>query len=276
MRKTLTIILIGIISMGIFSFLKKEKGTEKNNNSVILGMILLKEPNSFDLKGTVNELTKKWHLKVNNKEGDNKTVVFDIEDYHIAIATMDLRIPDNEVEKAAEYNYFWKNGVKETAKHKGHIILSITNAGKNLVKENLIYTKLASAVLNNSSSFGIYIGSRSLVLKKEFYLANTELMSEEELPLYNWIYFGLRKENEKQSIYTFGLTDFGKKEMEIVDSDKSLEELNDAMYNLVHYVISSDVRLNAGETIGFSADQKLQISESKGKFLEGTTLKIEY
>ncbi|MFC5537704.1 DUF4261 domain-containing protein [Rhodocytophaga aerolata] len=46
--------------------------------------------------------------------------------------------------------------------------------------------------------------------------------------------------------------------------------------SLVHYVISQDVSLQDGETIGLSAEQKLKIIQSKGKFLEGQTLKIAY
>jgi hypothetical protein len=103
-----------------------------------------------------------------------------------------------------------------------------------------------------------------------------EMMSEEDLPLYNWVYFGLRKENGKQSVYTYGLADFGKMEMEIIESKNSIEELNEMMFNLTHYVIAFNVTLKDGETIGLSAEQKLKISESKGKFLEGKTLKIEY
>ena len=61
--------------MGLFSFLKKEKKTESNTNSAILGMVLLEDPNSFDLKGTVNELKTKWKLKVNDNDADDKAAV---------------------------------------------------------------------------------------------------------------------------------------------------------------------------------------------------------
>ncbi|RCW90845.1 DUF4261 domain-containing protein [Winogradskyella arenosi] len=130
--------------------------------------------------------------------------------------------------------------------------------------------------MNNSKAIGIYIGGRTLVLKKDFYQANVEMMSKEDLPLYNWIYFGLRKENGKQSVYTYGLADFGKMEMEIVEFEKAIEELNEMIFNLSHYVIAHDVTLKDGETTGISAEQKLRISQSKGKFLEGKTLKIKY
>jgi len=262
--------------MGLFSFLKKEKKTESNTNSAILGMVLLEDPNSFDLKGTVNELKTKWKLKVNDNDADDKAAVLVIGDYNVAIANIPAAIPEGEVKKTAEYNYFWENGIEETSKHKGHIVLSIMNAGKNPVQENLLYSKIASAVMNNSKAIGIYIGGRTLVLKKEFYQANVEMMSEEDLPLYNWIYFGLRKEDGKQSVYTYGLADFGKMEMEIIESENSIEELKEMMFNLAHYVIAYNVTLKDGETIGISAEQKLKISESKGKFLEGRTLKIEY
>ncbi|MFV9484913.1 DUF4261 domain-containing protein [Christiangramia sp. ASW11-125] len=276
MRKILTIIIIGILSMGLFSFLKKEKKTESNTSSAILGMVLLEDPYSFDLKRTVKELETKWKLKLNNNDSDDKAAVLVIEGYNVAIATIPVAIPDKEVEKNAEYNYLWENGVEESSEYKAHIVLSLMNAGKNPVQENLLYSKIASAVMNNSKAIGIYIGGRTLVLKKDFYQANVEMMREEDLPLYNWIYFGLRKENGKQSIYTYGLADFGKMEMEIVESENSIEELDEMMFNLAHYVVAYDVNLKDGETIGMSAEQKLKISVSKGKFLEGNTLKIKY
>ncbi|CAL2063593.1 DUF4261 domain-containing protein [Tenacibaculum sp. 190524A05c] len=276
MKKTITIILLAMLSLGLFSFIKKDKKKATNSSSVILGMVLLEDPNSFDLKKTVNELRTKWKLKVDESESDDKAAVLLIDDYRIVIANIAAPIPGKEVENAAEFNYFWKNGAQEASKHKGHIVVSIMNAGKNPVQENVLYSKIASAVMNNSSSLGIYIGGRTLVLKKDFYLANVEMMTEEDLPLYNWIYFGIKQLNGKQSVYTYGLSDFGKMEMEIIDSNKSIQEINEMMFNITHYVIAYNVTLRDGETIGLSAEQKLKISESKGKFLGGNTLKIEF
>jgi len=262
--------------MGLFSFLKKDKKTESNTSTIILGMILLEESNSMEIKKVISELKDKWDLEIGDGEINDETSVLDINGYRVAIANMPVPIPKEEIISAAKYNYFWENGIEETSRHKGHIILSIMNTGKNPVQENLLFSKIASAVMNHSQSLGIYIGGRTLLLKKEFYQANVEMMSEKDLPLYNWIYFGLRNENGKQSVYTYGLADFGKMEMEIVDSDNSIEELSEMMFNLAHYVVSYDVKLKEGETIGLSAEQKLRISESKGRFLEGKTLKIEY
>lgn len=274
--RLILITLIGILALGLFSFIRKGKKEENKQDSPILGMILLKEPNSLQIEKVVSELREHWKLEVNDSEVGTESSVLLINGYSIAIAEIPAPIPGDEVQNAAEYNYLWENGTKESSKHKSHIILSVMNSGKNLISENLLFNKVAASILRNSESLGVYIGGRTLLLKKEFYLANTEMMSEEDLPLYNWVYFGLRQENGKRSIYTYGLSDFGKLEMEIVNSSNSFDELNEIMFNMAHYVIASNVTLRDGETIGMSATQKLQITESKGKFLEGRTLKIEY
>lgn len=261
--------------MGLFGFLYKKTNSD-NKFQPILGMILLEEINSMQIDKVVSELKTNWKLTVDDKESGKETSILVINNYRIAIANMPMPIPGDEIKSTAEYNYYWQNGVEEATKHKGHVILSIMDAGKNPVEENILFNKVATAILNNSKSLGIYIGSRTLLLKKDFYLTNSETMTEKDFPLYNWIYFGLRQENGKQSIYTYGLADFNKPEMEIIDSKHSLEELSEMMFNLAHYVIATDVTIKHGETVGMSETQKLEITYSKGKYLEGKTLKIKY
>jgi len=277
MQKKLITLSILFISMGLFSFSKKDKIQEKTSTSAILGMVLLEEAHPLDINKIVSELEAQWSLTAKKEsESTGETAIIEIDEYRIAIGLIEAPIPTDEAIIAAQYNFFWKNGVDAVKKHKAHLILSVMNAGQNSIEENILFSKVASTVLSNSKSIGIYIGARSLAIEKDFYVASVKNMSTDDLPLYIWIYFGLRGENEKQSVYTYGLKDFGKKEMEILNSNKDHGELSDLMYNLSHYVIAQNVELKDGETIGFSTEQKLKISESKGVFLDGTTLKIEY
>lgn len=275
-KKSLAVLIVVVLTMGLFSFANKQKSLDTNSNSIILGMILVEDTHSMTIKNVVDELRGKWHLKVDEGQSTDETSVLTIDGYNVAIANMPFPIPADDIKTAAEFNYFWQDGVKESAHHKGHIILSVMNAGKEPVKENILFSKVASTILKSTKSLGIYIGGRTLLLKKDFYLQNIEMMTENQLPLYCWIYFGFRKEKGKHSIYTYGLADFNKKEMEIIDSDQSMSTLNSMMFNLTHYVILNNVTLNNGETIGMSAQQKLKITESKGKYLRGNTLKIKF
>lgn len=274
MKKILILIFSVIVIMGLFSFFDKEKKSE--SSKIILGMILLDEPNSCNIKAVVAELREKWNLKVDDKETSNETSVIEIDGYKIAIANMNIAIPGNEIETTAEYNYLWENCKEEASKHKGHIILSIIDAGKNPLEENKLFTKIVSSVLNNCKSIGVYIGGRTLLLKKDFYQALTQEMSDDNLPLYNWIYFGIRTKNGLNSMYTYGLADFNRTEIEILNTKHSIEETNEVMLNLVNYILVSDITLKNGETIGFTEEQKLKITISKGQFIEGKSIKVEF
>jgi hypothetical protein len=71
------------------------------------------------------------------------------------------------------------------------------------------------------------------------------------------------------------LSGFGKQELEVVDSKLKLEELYNFIVNISAYVVGSDVTLRSGETLGYTNDQKIKITSSKGKFIEGESLKLE-
>lgn len=263
--------------MGLFSFLKKDDNVEaKNKNEIILGMVLLEEANSMNIKSVVDELRTKWKLDVNDKESGSEASVLTVDKYQIAIGNMPVAIPGNEIAEAAEYNYYWENGKSEATSHKGHIIVSILNGGKNPIKENILFNKVVSSILNNSKSIGVYIGGRTLLLSKEFYQYNIDGISETNLPINNLVYFGIRKENNKNSAYTYGLKDFGKLEMEIIESTHSNEEIMELLYNLTSYILESNITLKNGETIGMSSEQKLKITKTKGKYIEEETLKIDF
>ena len=73
-----------------------------------------------------------------------------------------------------------------------------------------------------------------------------------------------------------GLNSFGKDEIEVLDAPATPKEMNEFLMDLAAYVLEEDVILRDGETIGFSAEQKLPIKRSKGVSVEGMSLKIEY
>ena len=69
---------------------------------------------------------------------------------------------------------------------------------------------------------------------------------------------------------------FGRDEMGVLDVRAEPQELRDYLLNLAYYVLDGDVVLRDGETLGFTAEQKLPITRSKGVSLDGVTLKIGY
>ena len=99
----------------------------------------------------------------------------------------------------------------------------------------------------------------------------------DDFPIGNIVYIGLYgDENNTVSGYTYGIEQFGKKELEIIKSSEEAEEVYNFLASISDYIITSDVVLNDGETIGFSEEQKIQISVSKGIALDGETVKLGF
>ncbi|MNY58126.1 hypothetical protein D3C86_1944270 [compost metagenome] len=54
-----------------------------------------------------------------------------------------------------------------------------------------------------------------------------------------------------------------------------MEELYGFILNITSYIINSNITFKDGETLGYTEDQKIKITSSKGQFVEGQTLKLE-
>lgn len=69
---------------------------------------------------------------------------------------------------------------------------------------------------------------------------------------------------------------FGKKEIEILDTSLSPGDIKEILMNIAHYVIRNNVTLKHGQTMGASADERIDITVSEGVLVEGETVKLAY
>ena len=249
------------------------------STSAFTGFVLLNEA-KFDRDKFLKDLKEDWKITLNlgeeNKEKD--MLVGNIDDIMVAVALMPAPIPDNEAVESAKTNYRWKDAIKiaeEAEEHKAHILVSLLGE-PNLVDGAKLYTKIISALTKQENCTGINV--LGTVLNPDMYRDFTEYYVENDMfPVENMIFIGLyASEDEKINAYTYGMEAFGKKEMEIIASSQSPEDVYYFLQGIADYVITSDVILQDGETIGFSAEQKIPISQSKGIAVNGTTLKLAY
>jgi len=125
------------------------------------------------------------------------------------------------------------------------------------------------------NAVGIY--TSGTVFQPQMFIEMAEIMkSEPSLPLLNLVHFGLVRTEEGMNAYTHGLQSFGKDEIEIIGSNATPAELREFLIDISDYVLSQNVTLRDGETIGFSAEQKLPISRSEGVYVGGASLKIQF
>ena len=242
------------------------------------GFVLLNEA-KFDRDKFLKDLKDDWKITLDlGKEDESKDkdmLVGDIDGIMVAVALMPAPIPNNEAVDNAKTNYRWKDAVKIAEEHKAHILVSLLGE-PDLVEGAKLYTKIISALTKQENCTGINV--LGTVLNPDMYRDFTKYYEENNMfPVENMIFIGLySSEDEKINAYTYGMEGFGKKEMEIIGSSQNPEDIYYFLQGVADYVITSDVILQDGETIGFSAEQKILISESKGVAVNGATLKLGY
>lgn len=255
-------------------FEKKEK--EAPQNRIILGMVLLRDTQPLDFEALFQDFQAHYDYTLGETAADGQVAVFDIDAHRAAVSFLPVPVPWQDLENAAGYAYNWPEALTDLQPHQAHIIVSILSGEGPVVDRFTVFTRLICSLLRTTNAIGVYKGGQSLLIPKADYLEGAEVLKEEDIPLHLWIYIGMRSHEGRNSAYTYGLKEFGKTEMEILDSANELSEVANFLICMAHYVVEQDVEFKDGETCGFSEDQRIGITYSSGRFIEDRTFKLAY
>ena len=253
--------------------------TDSDHTGVFTGFVLLSK-GEWDKEQFIRDMKEKWDITVEEydagEEKDDDALVFEVGDILATVSLADYPIPDGEAEANAENNYMWEDAVKVAKKHSAHIMVAVLGKEEDLLEKGKLFTKIVAACCRQSYATGIY--TSGVVFEPRFYEGFADMMQDGELPIFNWIWFGLWRNENGMNGYTYGMNVFGKDEMEVLGTDAEPGDLRDFLASFVSYVLENDVTLQDGETIGFSADDKHTITRSPGVSLptEQMTLKISW
>ena len=260
----------------------EEEADEENDGDhkgVFTGFVLLSK-GKWDKQQFIQDMKEKWNITVDehdaSEDKSDDALVFEVGDMFAAVSLGTYPIPNGEAEINAENNYMWDDAVKIAKEHCAHIMVAVLGKEEDLLEKGKLFTKLVAACCRQKYATGIY--TSGVVFEPRFYEGFADMMHDDELPIFNWIWFGLYRDQNGMNAYTYGMDVFGKDEMEVLDTDAEPSDLRDFLASLVSYVLENDVELHDGETIGFSAGDKRTITRSPGVSLpeEQMTLKISW
>ena len=246
------------------------------------GSVLLSKA-EWDKEQLIRDLREEWGIVDEEPdEGDedvensDDAVVMRVGNMMLIVTLFHGHIPDNEAEINAENNYMWPEAVEVAKAHKAHIMVAVLGEEEKLLERGKLFTKAMAVCCKQKYATGVY--TSGVVFEPRFYEGLADMLKKDELPIFNWVWFGLYRSEGGLNGYTYGMDVFGKEEMEVLNTDAEPEELRDFLASLASYVLACDVTLQDGETIGFSADDKHTITRSPGISLpeEQMTLKIGY
>ena len=255
---------------------------ETDHKGSFAGSVLLSKA-EWDKEQLIRDLREEWGIVDEEPdEGDedvensDDAVVMRVGNMMLIVTLFHGHIPDNEAEINAENNYMWPEAVEVAKAHKAHIMVAVLGEEEKLLERGKLFTKAMAVCCKQKYATGVY--TSGVVFEPRFYEGLADMLKEDELPIFNWVWFGLYRSEGGLNGYTYGMDVFGKEEMEVLNTDAEPEELRDFLASLASYVLACDVTLQDGETIGFSADDKHTITRSPGISLpeEQMTLKIGY
>lgn len=252
---------------------ESELDNKESSRGCFAASVLLKST-EWDLEKIIDDLKKDWDIEASDRDNDKDALVFSVGKMNVVLGLMKGKVPDNEAEINAENNYRWKEAVQVTKTHKAHILVAILGKEQSLIEIGKLFVKTCASCLKQKNAIGIY--TAGTVFEPNFYIDASLIMKDGDLPILNWIYLGLYMGEKGLCAYTYGMDVFGKDNIELLDTDEEPENLYGFLLDIVYYVLDSDITLKDGETIGFSEEQKLKITKSKGVSIEGETLKIDY
>ena len=256
-----------------------EAEDESDHTGVFTGFVLLSKA-EWDKKQFIWDMKEKWDIAVDeydaSEEKDDDALVFEVGDMLAAVSLNNYPIPGGEAEGNAENNYMWEDAVKVAREHRAHLMVAVLGKEEYLPEKGKLFTKVVAACCRQKYATGIY--TSGVVFEPRFYEGFADMMEEDELPIFNWIWFGLWRDEKGLNGYTYGMEAFGKDEMEVLGTNADPNDLRDFLASLASYVLENDVELHDGETIGFAEDDKHTITRSPGVGLpeEQMTLKISW
>lgn len=254
-----------------------KKTQPATDGKIILGMILLKESLPFDPDRFQKDIRKTAGLKVSEFSGDANACVMTIDREMVAIGFVPVPVPGEDIQRAAAKPSYWENDLNALQQHQAHLIITIMHGSGDMIKRFRIFTAVACSLIRTNNAVGVYMGNQQLVIPTAGYLEEASQRRKDSFPLYLWINFGFAQDEfGRKSTWTNGLNEFDKTEMEILDSRRDGYDMVAFLYNIAHYVLDYNVTFQHGQTCGLSADERVPITLSPGRFTEGNTFKLGY
>ena len=169
-----------------------EAEDESDHTGVFTGFVLLSK-GEWDKDQFIRDMKEKWDIAVDeydeSDEKDDDALVFEVGDMLAAVSLATYPIPNGEAEGNAENNYMWEDAVKVAKEHRAHIMVAVLGKEEDLLEKGKLFTKVVAACCRQEYATGIY--TSGVVFEPRFYEGFADMMQEDELPIFNWIWFGL-------------------------------------------------------------------------------------
>ncbi|MFQ9549318.1 MAG: DUF2185 domain-containing protein [Acutalibacteraceae bacterium] len=168
---------------------------ETDHKGSFAGSVLLSKA-EWDKEQLIRDLREEWGIVDEEPdEGDedvensDDAVVMRVGNMMLIVTLFHGHIPDNEAEINAENNYMWPEAVEVAKAHKAHIMVAVLGEEEKLLERGKLFTKAMAVCCKQKYATGVY--TSGVVFEPRFYEGLADMLKKDELPIFNWVWFGL-------------------------------------------------------------------------------------
>lgn len=247
----------------------------KENNikasSSILGYLLLGDE-SFHIIEIIATLIRRYNVDVKFDESTN-AFTFKFGDYIVGASFVNSPMNNNDAVEACRYNFMWQNAEEPVASHKSHVLLSIMNC-QNKLEGYKLFTNIMSVIANFDNAIAIYMPAQNITLNAKTYIEDARVLVTGKNPIHLWVCICPVELEDANIVYTYGLNEFGKNEIEVRSTDKHYMEMFDFVYNLCDYIIKNDIDIETGDNFNTVNGEVLSAIVNEGVYIDRVSSKF--
>jgi len=217
--------------------------------------------------------------EVTESEENPSSFTFQLNGNMGAVSLMPGPLPWEDLEGPCETAWWWPDAADAMRDHSVHVLVALMGESGSVAERHVLLSALVASVVENSHSAGVYWGGGTLVHEPEEFVTQVRELSTENMLPHLWIDMRLaQNEDESLSFFTTGMIHFNKLEIEIDRATLDPEELLNFCYGIIDYIVTSDVDINHGETIGRTEDEKLAVTHEPSMLhnREDTVMKLTF
>lgn len=190
----------------------------------------------------------------------------------LRLATMNMPIPQPEIDHAASVSWMWPEGAEAVRAQRAHAIAMTAGKDVSAVQAAFDVSRLVAAAAKAGESVGVYWGNGMLVHKPELFIDAVSSFDAEGPPVMLWVNVLIsgRSANGPFTLSTHGMPNFGHKELEVIGASTfSLGDLRMWAYNTIVYLLVNGPIYLDGQTAGPTPEDKWKIEHTISKFRKG-------
>lgn len=216
------------------------------NQQLTIAFVLYKDKNIVPLE--IGRFYQKlWREKL-DMDTSKVDVTGTIKQFQYAISFVDAPIDTSEMSRVAHHNARFEEGQDIAMKHQCHAIVGIRGVGSAVARYQAL-TKLLAAMLSSYNALAVYLGRQSLYYGKKYLLSQAKQLDKGQLPISAWIYFGFYAYQEAYWVYTQGLNDFGRLEVEIYSDSHTMQEMHHILIDFCALLVANHHQYQDGELV---------------------------